>query len=89
MKIRFLGNYSKLQACILRTGLGEKWRELKNNHKQFRTYDSGILNWCQSTGTIQFQGEELVAAELERAFTKIASAQASALETHQGPSRFK
>jgi hypothetical protein len=74
MKIRFLGNYSKLKRCVLRTRLDGMWRELKNNHKQFRTYDNGILNWWQSTGTLQFQGEKTSAVKLERAFTKIASA---------------
>jgi hypothetical protein len=74
MQLKFCGNYAKLQKCVSRTRLGGKWRELKNNHKQFRTYDNGILNWWESRGTITFQGEESAAIELERSFTKIASA---------------
>ena len=74
MTIRFLGNYTKLQKCVLRTRLDGKWRELKAAHKQFRTHHDGVLNWWQSTGTITFQGEKSAAIELERAFTKIASA---------------
>jgi hypothetical protein len=76
MKIRFLGNYSELKKCILRTRLGGEWREFKNDHKQFRTCDHGIINWWQSTGTVQFQGGKLAALRLEQAFTKIASAEA-------------
>jgi hypothetical protein len=75
MKIRFLGNYSELKRCVLCTRLDGKWR-LENNHKQFRTHDNGILNWWQSTGTLQFQGGQLAALRLEQAFTKIASAKA-------------
>jgi len=74
MKPKFLGNYSDLKRCVLRTRLDGNWRELENNHKQFRTYGDGILNWWQSTGTIQFQGEKSAATELERTFIKIASA---------------
>jgi len=74
MKPRFLGDYSELKRCVLRTRLDGTWRELENNHKQFRTYDNGILNWWKSTGTLQFQGKELAAVRLERTFIKIASA---------------
>jgi len=76
MTERFLGNYSRLKRCVLRTRLPGEWRELKNNQKQFRTYRNGILNWWQSTGTIIFQGEKLAALELQQVFTKIASARA-------------
>ena len=45
MKLKFLGDYKKLEKCVLRTGVPGKWRELENGQKQYRTDDGAILNW--------------------------------------------
>lgn len=74
MRFKFQGSYKKLQKCVARTGLDGDWRELKHGQPQYRTYDRGILNWWQSTGTITFQGERSAAMELEQAFSAVASA---------------
>jgi hypothetical protein len=74
MSLKFRGDYSKLKKCVLRTGFDGKWRNLENNHKQYRTDDGGILNWWEATGTITFQGHGSAAKQLEQAFIAIASA---------------
>jgi hypothetical protein len=71
MTLKFLGNYVKLKKCVSRTGVTGQWRELKNGHKQFCTKTGAILNWWESTGTIQFQGRD-PAMKFEQGF--IASA---------------
>ena len=71
MTLKFRGDYVKLKKCVLRTGVTGQWRELKNGHKQFRTKTGAILNWWESSGTIQFQGRD-PAMKFEQAF--IASA---------------
>ena len=74
MQLKFLGDYGKLKRCVSRTEIDGKWRELKYGQKQFRTDDGGYLNWWEGTGTITFQGSNLVAKEeLTQAFISIAS----------------
>ena len=73
MTLKFRGDYLKLKKCVSRTGATGQWRELKNGHKQFRTNTGAILNWWESTGTIQFQGPD-PAMKFERAFISAASA---------------
>jgi hypothetical protein len=87
MKLKFRGNYRRLQKCVSRTGLGGGWRDLKHGQQQYRTDDGGILNWWQSTGTITFQGEQSAAKELERAFISIASAKGRLQSRHSQPGR--
>jgi hypothetical protein len=62
-------------------GISGYWRELKNCHKQFRTETGAILNWWESSGTIQFQGRDLK-MKFERAFISAATAKGR-LETKQ------
>jgi hypothetical protein len=62
---------------VSRTGVTGQWRELKNGHKQFRTKGGAILNWWESTGTIQFQGRD-PAMKFEQGF--IASAKGRLVE---------
>jgi hypothetical protein len=73
MTLRFRGDYSKLKKCVLRTGFHGKWRNLENNHKQYRTDDGGILNWWETSGTITFQGHGSAGKHLEQAFIAVAS----------------
>jgi hypothetical protein len=73
MTLRFRGDYVKLRKCVSRTGISGYWRELKNCHKQFSTEAGAILNWWESSGTIQFQGRDLK-EKFERAFISAATA---------------
>jgi hypothetical protein len=75
MNLKFWGNYVRLKRCVSRTGVTGQWRELKNGHKQFRTKTGAILNWWESTGTIEFQGRD-PGMKFERAFISAASAKA-------------
>jgi hypothetical protein len=72
MKLRFLGDYKRLEKYVLRTGAKGKWRELENGKKQYRTDDGAFLNWWPS-GTILFQGRG-PGMQFEQAFISIASA---------------
>jgi hypothetical protein len=74
MTLKFRGTYAKLQKCVSRTGFDGEWSNLKDQQKQYRTTDGGILNWWRSTGTISFQGRESAARQLEKAFIAVASA---------------
>jgi hypothetical protein len=76
MKIR--GSVKKLQKCVARTKVGGAWHEFPNGHWQFRTHDGAILNWWESSGTVNFQGKDRGRA-FEKAF--IAAAEAKQLIT--------
>jgi len=85
MALAFPGNYSKLKNAVQQTSLPGKWRELKCGHKQFRTYDGGVLNWWETTKTVTFQGRNLEAREeLTHAFIEVASAQKRLLGEYGG-----
>ena len=71
MTLQFRGDFTKVRKCVSRTGVTGEWRQLKYGHKQFRTKGGAILNWWESSGTIQFQGRD-PEMKFERAF--IASA---------------
>ena len=71
MNPKFRGDYVKLKKCVSRTGVTGQWRELKNGHKQFRTKTGAILNWWESSGTIQFQGRD-PGMKFEQAFISAA-----------------
>lgn len=66
MKPKFLGRFDELQRRILRSGIAGAWRDC-GNQKQYRADNGAILNWWQTTGTIQFQGRESAIAEIKSA----------------------
>ncbi len=75
MKLKFTGDYSRLQKYVSKAGLAGKWRDLKYGQKQYRTHEGGVLNWWQKSGALTFQGLNLDARdELAQAFVAIASA---------------
>lgn len=85
MKLKFVGNYAKLQMCVSRTRLDGEWRNLKYGQMQYRTNDGGYLNWWEGTGTITFQGHNLAAREeLTEAFIDVASAKRRLLGEYRG-----
>jgi hypothetical protein len=85
MPLKFVGNYVKLKKCLSRTEIDGKWRMLKYGQKQYRTDDGGYLNWWETTGTLTFQGSNLVAKEkLTQAFITVASAKKRLLGEYRG-----
>jgi hypothetical protein len=72
MKLEFLGDFKKLEKCVSRTGVDGQWREVKNGPRQFHARTGAVLNWWESSGTIQFQGRE-PGMQFEQAFISIAS----------------
>jgi hypothetical protein len=72
MTITFLGDFNKLEKCVLRTGVPGKWREIPHHQVQYRTDDDAILNWWESTGTVAFQGPKLAIEKLKKPFVRAA-----------------
>jgi deoxycytidylate deaminase len=70
MKLVYSKSYPELQAALLK--LNGSWDESQSNKKVFRL-NNGILNWFETTGTLQFQGKEPDKAELERQVREILS----------------
>jgi len=64
---KFNGTFVELQKVVEDTRLQGKW-ESEGVKKTFRTWENGILNWWESTGTIQFQGKAIARTALEQAF---------------------
>jgi hypothetical protein len=74
MKIRFLGDFKKLEKCVLRTGVPGKWRKLEKGKMQYCTNDGVFLSWWKSSGTVTFQGkEEKSIRKLSEPFVRMAS----------------
>jgi hypothetical protein len=73
MSLKFRGSYGKLRKCVCRTEFNGVWRDLPNGQKQYRTELGAVLNWWESSGTINFQGRD-PGRSFEKAF--IAEAEA-------------
>lgn len=69
MKLRFREGFNALQAMVMFAGIAGEW-QLGENHYQYRANDGAVLNWWKSTGTITFQGPELVAIAFKATFSK-------------------
>jgi hypothetical protein len=69
-KTKFQGSYADLRECVARTGFVGKWRDLRY-YKQFRNdEDDAVLNFYESTGTVNFQGPALAAKAFEAALLR-------------------
>jgi len=55
MKLIFTKNYEELQEAL--STIDGEWDESQTNKKVLRL-NNGIMNWYESTGTIQFQGKQ-------------------------------
>lgn len=64
MSLKFTGSFDDLKAKL--TTLNGFWDESQVNKKVLRV-DDGLLNWFESTGSIQFQGKSAGKARLESA----------------------
>jgi deoxycytidylate deaminase len=64
--MRFTGSYEEIRALFKDYENQGAWREVNNNHKQFRHECGAVFNWVPSTGGITFQGREEVRGQLEK-----------------------
>ncbi len=55
MRLVFTGSYEEFREAL--AGAGGDWDDSQPNKKVLRS-KGGVLNWYESTGTIQFQGKE-------------------------------
>ncbi|MFT4804993.1 MAG: deoxycytidylate deaminase [Psychroserpens sp.] len=62
MKITFTGNYSELQDKL--SSLSGEWEENQPNKKVFKL-NGVVMNWFETTGTIQFQGKPRLKEQTE------------------------
>lgn len=60
MPSKFHGTYEELQALVAAAGYDGAWSDTGNGQKQFRTKAGAVLNWWESSGTLQFQGQASV-----------------------------
>jgi hypothetical protein len=67
---KFTGSYQDLQDKVLLTGIDGEWREINDNHKQYKAETGAVLNWWVSSKTIQFQDGKDTGARFEAAFWK-------------------
>jgi hypothetical protein len=84
MSRKFRGSYDKLRKCVARTRFYGAWRELPNSQRQYRTGDGAVLNWWESSGTINFQGTDPKKA-FESAFIAEAEAKRRLISKDAGP----
>lgn len=62
MKSIFTGTYDELKEKLC--SINGDWDETQANKKVLRI-EGGVMNWYESTGTIQFQGKDEPKSKLE------------------------
>src|SRR6266704_762400 len=67
MANKFEGTIEKLQMLISVAGLKGKWEDDGQGKHTFRSSDGGVLNWWESSGTVQLQGQEKARAKIGEA----------------------
>lgn len=72
---KFTGNFESLQNHVLQTGIEGEWKDF-GNQKQYKTVTGAVLNWWESSKTIQFQGSKESAHEFQVIFDEVNSANA-------------
>lgn len=60
MPNKFHGTYEELQGLVAAAGHDGTWSDAGNGQKQFRTKTGAVLNWWETSGTLQFQGQASV-----------------------------
>ena len=63
------GDLKAVRKMVALTSIAGEWTKYKD-HYQFRAETGAVLNYWKTTGTINFQGPELPAAELKFAILK-------------------
>lgn len=66
-QLKFLGNLDQLMLIVTLTGTPGRWRQLTENHHQFRSTKGAFLNWWSTTKTLYLQGKAGALEELELA----------------------
>jgi hypothetical protein len=67
---KFRGSLVELQELVATTGSSGDWLKLKNQ-TQYRADSGAILNFWESTGTVNFQGPSSAAKEFEAAVFQV------------------
>jgi hypothetical protein len=67
----FRGTFARLQHTVALTGIIGEWQYMPARYWRFRCCNGAILNWWESTGTINFQGPEPAKAALEHALDEV------------------
>ena len=62
MPLIFTGTYDELKEKL--SSISGNWDENQANKKVLQ-FEGGVMNWFESTGTIQFQGKDKPKAKLE------------------------
>src|SRR5216683_1635110 len=66
MSERFDGTFEELAQRIEKCHIGGNW-EQDGKKRTFRSTDGGVLNWWESTGTLQIQGRAEASQKLRAA----------------------
>ena len=82
MAKKFKGTLAQLQTIVEMTGTAGQWEDKGNGHWLFRGNDQAILNWWQSSGTLNFQGPQPARGEFDQI---VALAQAKFQSTQPEP----
>lgn len=63
--MRHKGSFDDLKTMVRGVGREITFAGMSGNAYQIKTEDGAILNWYESTGTVQFQGKQEAKAKLE------------------------
>lgn len=72
---KFTKSYQDLQDRVLLTGIDGEWKDI-GNQKQYKAVNGAVLNWWESSKTLQFQGAKEEAAKFEQAFANVETTEA-------------
>ncbi len=70
MPNKFHGSFNELKNIVKSTGVWGEWQS-DGSKQTFRSHEGGILNWWQSSGTVQFQGKAKGKLILERSLVRL------------------
>lgn len=71
MSQKFQGTIEELKTIVSSTGISGDWEVDRSGKHTFRSYDGGVLNCWQSSGTVQYQGKPEGKAILEQLVGKL------------------
>jgi predicted nucleotide-binding protein len=72
MANKFEGTLEKLQMLISVAGLKGGWEDDGHGKHTFRSSDGGVLNWWESSGTVQLQGQDKARTKIGEAISESA-----------------
>lgn len=71
MQLKFNGAIVELKNAVKTTGIQGKWQADRTGKHTFRSDEGGILNWWQTSKTVQFQGKADGKSSLEQSVGKL------------------